>query len=295
MLVIREKIDPKDGMVVMVRGTSQGGDAAFDSYLKRHQDGTQNHTLTLVLKIHLNSNSHKASVGLQPDADLNPFVVEKWPPGKFESFKKVFLDDAARWNNQFWLIPPAGYSGLDVKVGNRTFRPNIYCHLYVDADSAANAAHCSVEVVYLQKSYTNALSKVTKRAPDGGTFRSHAGLLDSLDIIPYKVHGKCRTITHEIGHHLGLPHIGKESPGCAVAILLAAGNVPVGGILSGGSNATACYTGTDAGSATNVMGGGSDFAPANAKPWIDRIAIHTQTRPQDWRVVLKKKAPQLVA
>jgi hypothetical protein len=26
------------------------------------------------------------------------------------------------------------------------------------------------------------------------------------------------------------------------------------------------------------MGGGGDFSEANAKPWVDRIAIHTQTR-----------------
>jgi hypothetical protein len=145
-----------------------------------YESGTQNHTLTLVLKVCLNQATPNSSE-FQLDHDLRPFVIEKWPPGEFEAFKRVFTADAARWNNRFWLIPPAGYSGLDVKVGNRTMRPNIYCHLYVDATSNANNAHCTIRVVYLQKSFAKAMSKVTNTKPTGGTFRSNAGLFDSMD------------------------------------------------------------------------------------------------------------------
>ena len=295
MLTVPTKFDSKDGRILEVRGYSQG-DAAYDSYLKRHEGGTQNHTLTLVLKVCL-SQARPNSSEFQLDHDLRPFVIEKWPPGEFEAFKRVFTADAARWNNRFWLIPPAGYSGLDVQAGNRTMRPNIYCHLYVDAESNANNAHCTIRVVYLQKSFAKAMSKVTNTKPTGGTFRSNSGLLDSMDGIPFQVqvHAKFRTIPHEVGHLLGSKHIGHDTPGCAVAILMASvPNVPVPGILRGGVGSNACYIGTSAGSATNVMGGGGDFSEANAKPWVDRIAIHTQTRPQGWRVSMHKIAPKAV-
>jgi hypothetical protein len=293
MLAVPTKFDPK-GLPIEVRGYSQGGDAAFDSYVKRKDTGTENHTLTLALKVFLRPVS-PPSLQLQLDHDLKPFVIEQWPPGELAAYKKLFEADAARWNNRFWLIPPAGYTGFDVKVGNRVMRPNVYCHLYVAAMDDASNAHCTVDVVYLQKAFTNALGKVTNTKPTGGTFRSNDRLLDSLDGIPYQVHAKFRTIPHEIGHMLGLPHIGRDSPACAVAILLAtAPNAPFAGVLTGGHGSAACYVGTAPGNATNVMGGGSDFSKENAKPWLDRIAIHTNTQPHLWSVALQKPSPKAV-
>ena len=54
-VLVPSKIDPKTGMFINVLGTpAVKFDAAFDSFLIKHENGCDNHTLTLVLKIFLN-------------------------------------------------------------------------------------------------------------------------------------------------------------------------------------------------------------------------------------------------
>ena len=46
------------------------------------------------------------------------------------------------------------------------------------------------------------------------------------------------------------------------------------------------------GLAENIMGLGTKFEEINAKPWIERIAMHTNTPARDWKVALKLTSPQ---
>jgi hypothetical protein len=39
------------------------------------------------------------------------------------------------------------------------------------------------------------------------------------------------------------------------------------------------------------MGFGAKFDATNAEPWRERIALHTGTRKEDWKVSVKKKVP----
>ena len=88
----------------------------------------------------------------QQDASGTLYWIEPWGNPQFNTFKQTFKRQCLRWNDQFWLSPPAGFSQLDVKVGTRTVRPNIYCHLYIDlVVGSAAAGHVRRIVKYTEK------------------------------------------------------------------------------------------------------------------------------------------------
>src|SRR5262245_15349369 len=134
-------------------------DTAFDSFLIFKQNGCDNHTLTLVLKLHMNQVSplsfNLPLVGQvtlpYADWDGKLFAIKPWSATDFASFRKSFLHHCAQWNDKFWLTPPAGFTGLDYKLGGRTVHPNIYCHLFVSVVGSAAGSHRSINIVNLDK------------------------------------------------------------------------------------------------------------------------------------------------
>lgn len=293
--------------------TSIPGDAPFDSYLLRKTGGSENHTLTLALKIHLKQVS---TYGLKKlvhlDFDKHAFVINPWRGTDWAVFKQTFLKECARWNNNFWLVPPRGFSKLDVKTASRVVRPNIYCHLYVALTGSVAGAHREIEVANLDKQFAKSHYVRPGEKLNSGTFRSDDADYDSLDITPrnnfsqdgsgaWVQHANYLTIVHEIGHAIGQPHSGvlHKDILCSAAILSGDGptleGTPIGALFKGKSNSQACY-GTFAPLTTsdNVMGSGTQFDETNAQPWLDRIAVHTQTKASDWTVKRSHVPPSVV-
>lgn len=319
MATPRVTITDRSGRIIEMQATpAYNNDAAFDSYLILKENGCDNHTLTLVLKLHLNrvapTTIHLPLLGnLQlPYADFDGtfFAIKPWDGASFSTFNQQFLRHCAYWNDKFWLIPPAGFDGLDYKFGGRTVRPNIYCHLYVSVVASAAGSHRTFDIVNLNKAA--AARQLGKREKDlnASDFRSDSVTYDSLDTRPVplpfeddkgKVHSKVprSTIAHEIGHALGLPHTGVShaAPLCQMAVLAdsllpksVTSHNSFPALFKGSSNSQACYGSSGPVSlGSNVMGYGLEFDQTNAQPWLDRIALHTKTRAGDWKVSVKSR------
>lgn len=301
------KTDFQRGVILEMVGIGYGDwRPAFDSSLILH-DGTKNHTLTLVLKVFYSQMLHQS---LPPDLRVPFFepgppprglLLRPWNTETWTEFIRDLKKEAAHWNNHFWLVPPANFTKLDVKLGNRTMRPNVYCHLYVHVVDSQAKAYNKVDVLNFD------LTNIPANQQNSGLSRSNAAQYHSKDtknISQWTLDetGQWReaknfsTIAHEIGHLISLPHIGvtHQDHLCQMAILLdrhvpKSTNLPA--LFTGGSNGAACYgTFSKIIRGANIMGGGMAFEESNAAPWAQRLALHTGTKPEQWTVV-KDKAP----
>jgi hypothetical protein len=313
-ITIPTKYDMQTGLALNIAGIPQRHlDRTFNSYLLLKQNGHENHTLTLELKIFMKQAS-TYGLPIVPHADFEGriFWIRPWPDSAWVNFQQAFKQQCHRWNDRFWLIPPDGFSKLDVNVGTRKVRPNIYCHLSVDLIGSPASAHHTIEVVDLDERSTAILVGKRPKDLDGGDFRSDSSHFSSLDVRPSKPPAKDESghvrrlsqlpIVHEIGHALGLPHIGvsHHDPLCQIAMVVwdhRIPGIPVPAILRGGKNSDACYGDylpPALKRAENVMGAGMLFDETNAQPWVDRVALHTVTNAAGWRVSLRRLPPKPV-
>jgi hypothetical protein len=282
----------------------------FDSYLGKSSHPTQNHGFHLYLRVFLNPVNKRTTA---KDANKKTFPIKDWTSSGWEKFTEQFKKQSGLWNNKFWLVPPRHFSIADFDLGRKFVRPNITCLLHTELADAPGKAHRTIDVFNIDVDEVKRRDNLDDDNPRLGQFRADDRHLDSTHTDTGPRHYQDQdgneytvkhhyTIAHEIGHAIGLDHIGqlKHTKRCELALQFEKEKKDPKDqpILRGGHNSRVCYGQYDndaVGLAENIMGIGYKFEAVNARPWKKRLAMHTNTLPNDWRVSLVPIQPQAVS
>lgn len=251
-------IDFEFGTLIHGRQNSMG---VFDADLNPDvRNATTNADLTLYLRICFQKIDRTDAQPTYAEWGGRQVPIEVWRPNEYESFKRRFIADCQqKWSGKFWLQTPATYNGLNWPDLNPTHRCNLYCRMEMEEQSSTQGAHAVIPVVKVARS-TN--------------FRSHMLLYSSNDLRSENLTRGSNFFTHvhEIGHLIGLDHVGASNAGC----------------VNGGE--AVCYAAPD-GTDTGIMGRGSRPEVSQAQPWIRAASVLTGVAANQWTVSLRRVYP----
>ena len=226
-----------------------------------------NAALTISIRVNfVKINPAAGRTGTHNDTDSRQRRIQRWALGEFEHYTSRLLRSAQKyWSGVFWLRPPHGYEGFDCPEARPTHRCNVYCRLDLALAHNATDAHYTIAAVRVQ---------------DGEVFRSNSVLYSQKDIqseslIPQSTVGFW-THFHEVGHLLGLGHVGW------------AGNHNLHA-----NNSPRAY-GVTRKDQIDVMGMGSVRRHWHALAWQQAAAVFTDTKPKDWTVHVHYVPPRLI-
>jgi hypothetical protein len=229
----------------------------------RAGDMSSNASIIITLKIFLRQkNNGDGRPGLTA-----PFSYATWPADKWEAFKTQFADGANFWNNKFWLVlspdkvTTVEYRAVEQELAvlenapsretlqqKYVYRRNLKCRFNLQIVSEAGAAHKTLDCLYI-------VDGSNQPTTNPYTHRSDAATIDVGDV---HESGGFNCISHEVGHMLGLAHIG-----------VVTAHAPCMAVISSadGPNSAVCYDGENNTYTNNVMGHGNLLTYHQSLPW----------------------------
>jgi hypothetical protein len=222
---------------------------------------TTNAELTIYFRIWFEALN--SGTGQIPDYDGAMFSLGNW--GSDADFAGWCRDTCASaqssWDDKLTLITPARYDGIDWSTDIGVWRPNVRCRFVCfPGDAKYHHAHIKVcmPLARPDNKVFRSFSRMWKRDDGGNTTRPYPGGGPAAEI-------RQNVASHEIGHLLGLHHIGGvvRVKDCVMATETA-------------SAANACYgaTDTEPSFANNIMGMGMTVTEHNSLPWRQEMCKH---------------------
>jgi len=197
------------------------------------------------------------------------FRTRPWPPTEWNHFVSRYQQIAQHfWSKRFWLIPADGYAGLDLPPGGPMYRPNIRCTLQLEPVLNPRAArHTRIRVVCLEEDEQR-FFRSSYRLSNGQGADGPPSEDDPLQL----------PVAFEVGQLLGLPF-----------------SLPSGAAEDASeTRADRCH-GRAGFKWDEMLNPRTILQEEHALPWCRRIAEHTQTDPENWRVVRSEVPPRLLA
>jgi len=262
-------------------GSIPGGAGSFDSELNDYVvNSSTNAELTIFLRICFQP---VAGGGTIADFNGTQFQVRNWNPHAWQTFTRHYQQEAQRfWEGRFWLVTPSFFQDLDWPHGGGapTHRPNIWCRFRLAVVSTAQNPHKTIRLARL--------APIPSTVMTAGSFRSSDSLYDDHDLgtAVYSRGGRLyrqRTFIHEVGHALGLQHIGTSSMGNEAQCLAAPS-----------TNADVCY-GVLPRDRSNILGFGMALSELDGLPWRKRIFQHTGIDENEWILSMRRVYPLSLA
>ncbi|WP_346237428.1 hypothetical protein ABDK00_018515 [Niabella insulamsoli] len=239
--------------------------------LGRRDSADANIELRIDLKINLRRDDDGTLSSFTGEWGARNYRMAPWPDAAWTHYRTRFLELARFWDNRFWLkLTDSGrrleeYRNIEKDVsiaevnGDWTYVSPMIVKCTFNPVLSTHHAHYDLNAVYL---VNESGDPVPEEALSGFILRSDSANIDSGDI-----YGEYM-VAHEVGHRLGLPHIGVETDYIPC--------VEAGSWFDPyDSNARACYHSDSIELTQNIMGSGTTVDWRNAVPW--RVALRALT------------------
>ena len=245
--------------------TDRGVHGKFDADLyipdgnNNPNDLSANAVLAITLKVCLKQDNTGTGRTLSA-----PYKFAPWPATQWNSFIARFTDSANFWQNRFWLVlDPNKINSTEYRaiknelavpemlsIFPRTwlsYRRNIKCNFRLQI--VDSAAHKTLNVQYIVDATGSPIhSQYTHRSDD-----SNVDVGDT-----HSDSNSMNCISHEIGHLLGLAHIGVVTDYAPCVAVIS---------TSDGGNNDVCYNGATDTYTDNIMGHGGKLDYRQSLPW----------------------------
>lgn len=267
--------------------------SSCDSELDLTKTSAQsNGSFVLILRIAFVQPSIAAGQKLKDGDDEDFTFLGRMPEARFnEMAKKLAAQLTAFWKEKMWLETPANLGLFDIPgEGGRFYRPNLHCGFRCEAVSGTatgvGAAHATVEIVHVQEPNNK---KHSFRIFDKRWPLSRLGTVTVGFPEVSKQTFRQFTPAHEVGHLLGLDHIG-ELVGDGECTTKKAAS-------SSGGNHAMCYLAPSsaAWAKHNIMGMGNHVHAVNGGPWLKAVGDHLPKHFFDeraWNATTVRPAPR---